>query len=561
MMKSTLLRSVAASALIITVAAEGFVAPTMVFAQTTQEGEQPAATEQDELPKKKIGEAGGEEQQPEGNSDGQAAPQDIGNPAAPGAAVEVAPAGETTEAPQQEPAASEAKAEPEPAETPNSQQPVQPVEQSAPATEPAPAEDKAAAPGTPSEQPEQKPKRRKAAETQPGTTDQPAPEIRAGEEQPAEPAMTVEEARKELEVPATVSQEAEQPKPLAAAPIEEQVKRARQEPTAVVPDQLTDEQRRQLAEAEAKRREEARRERGRLLGAAAVGVAVGALVPLLGGRIAADEGDRIVVEQDGYYHVRKDESALLRDRDVDIRYERMRGGYTREIVTRGDGVQIVSVRDPGGELVRRIRIERDGTRMVLFDSFEDGGAFRRRPLPDIPSYRIDIPRDDYIVSARRADRRLFRETFEADPVYAAPRRYSLSEIREFERVRSLVRRVDLDTVTFDTGSAYVSASQVRLLGDIAGGMLDVIDERPESVFLVEGHTDAVGGDIMNLVLSDRRAESVARILVEAYGIPPENLVMQGYGEKFLKVDTQAAERANRRVTIRNITPILEATAN
>ena len=54
----------------------------------------------------------------------------------------------------------------------------------------------------------------------------------------------------------------------------------------------------------------------------------------------------------------------------------------------------------------------------------------------------------------------------------------------------------------------------------------------------------------------RRAESVAIILTQYLGIPPENLVTQGYGEEYLKVPTQGAELLNRRVTIRNITELL-----
>ena len=76
------------------------------------------------------------------------------------------------------------------------------------------------------------------------------------------------------------------------------------------------------------------------------------------------------------------------------------------------------------------------------------------------------------------------------------------------------------------------------------------------MFLVEGYTDAVGSEVDNLSLSDRRAESVATILTQNFGIPPENLTSQGYGEQFLKVNTQEASRENRRVTIRRITPLL-----
>jgi outer membrane protein OmpA-like peptidoglycan-associated protein len=80
------------------------------------------------------------------------------------------------------------------------------------------------------------------------------------------------------------------------------------------------------------------------------------------------------------------------------------------------------------------------------------------------------------------------------------------------------------------------------------------------VFLIEGHTDAVGSESYNLALSDRRAESVALALTEAFRIPPENLIVQGYGESFLKVQTQAAEERNRRATVRRITPLLRQIA-
>ncbi len=56
--------------------------------------------------------------------------------------------------------------------------------------------------------------------------------------------------------------------------------------------------------------------------------------------------------------------------------------------------------------------------------------------------------------------------------------------------------------------------------------------------MIEGHTDAVGNDVDNLSLSDRRAESVAVALTEQFQVPAENLVTQGYGEQYLKVPTQ-----------------------
>ena len=39
-----------------------------------------------------------------------------------------------------------------------------------------------------------------------------------------------------------------------------------------------------------------------------------------------------------------------------------------------------------------------------------------------------------------------------------------------------------------------------------------MERNPREVFLVEGHTDAVGSDVDNLSLSDRRAQSGAAVL-------------------------------------------------
>src|SRR5262249_26107698 len=63
-------------------------------------------------------------------------------------------------------------------------------------------------------------------------------------------------------------------------------------------------------------------------------------------------------------------------------------------------------------------------------------------------------------------------------------------------------------------------------------------------------------DLDNLSLSDRRAEAVAGILSDTFGVPPENLVTQGDGKQFLKIDTQTAERLNRRGAIRRIPPLM-----
>ena len=97
---------------------------------------------------------------------------------------------------------------------------------------------------------------------------------------------------------------------------------------------------------------------------------------------------------------------------------------------------------------------------------------------------------------------------------------------------------------------------LELAQPIADALLRAIRANPNEIFLIEGHTDAVGSDIDNLSLSDRRAEAIAIVLTDRYGVPAENLTTQGYGEQFLKVQTSGPERENRRAAVRRITPLL-----
>ena len=115
--------------------------------------------------------------------------------------------------------------------------------------------------------------------------------------------------------------------------------------------------------------------------------------------------------------------------------------------------------------------------------------------------------------------------------------YTLDQVIYSPDLRERVRSVDLDTITFSSGAWAVESSQVPGIEAVARGIDAALRRNPNEVFLVEGYTDAVGSVVDNLSLSDRRAEAVANVLTDHYGIPPENLVTQGYGESYLKVRT------------------------
>ncbi len=280
-----------------------------------------------------------------------------------------------------------------------------------------------------------------------------------------------------------------------------------------------------------------------------------------GNRTIIREPDRTIIREGNRAFIRHSETDRFRYGARDVRFER-RGNDNVTVVVRPDNSRIVTVLSPDGLLLRRSRILPNGSEIIIIDN---------RPRPgfrgdfdsfyvDLPPPRIRIPRDRYIVDDDDASPELIYDTLLAPPVDVIERPYSLDEIRYSYALRERMPRIDLNTVNFDTGSWELSPNQIDKLSLLAEDLNRAIERNPREVFLIEGHTDAVGTPEDNLSLSDRRAETVAIALTQQFNVPAENLVTQGYGEQYLKVQTSGPERANRRVTVRRITPLLTGQA-
>jgi outer membrane protein OmpA-like peptidoglycan-associated protein len=272
------------------------------------------------------------------------------------------------------------------------------------------------------------------------------------------------------------------------------------------------------------------------------------------GRVVIEEpGRRAIVRENGHAFIRHDDAE--RFRRFGNAHEERRGAEIYTTIRRPDGFEIITVTDANGRLLRRIRRGPDRREFILIDNRPRiaGATF----FLNIPAPVVTIPRERYIVDVGVAPPTLLYETLEAPPLVPIERAYSLDEIRYNVALRDRMRRVDIDTINFDSGSWEVTQDQYPALQAISDAVMRVVSANPSEVFMIEGHTDAVGQDVDNLSLSDRRAEAVADILSGNFNIPPENLVTQGYGEQFLKVPTQGPNRENRRVTVRRITPLLK----
>ena len=284
-----------------------------------------------------------------------------------------------------------------------------------------------------------------------------------------------------------------------------------------------------------------------------------------GAEVVREFGDRTIVQINNQIIVESNDRPRIAYGARDVYYEELPRGRVREVIVREDGSRVVTIRDRYGDIVRRSRFTPDGREYVLVyvdeENYDRVGEWRDPGL-DLPPMWLTIPPEEYILDAGRVDDPdAYYAFLEQPPVERVERLYSIDEVKRSARIRDKVRRIDLDTIAFDFGSAEIEESEIPKLEGVAQAMERLLKENPAETFLIEGHTDAVGSDDANLVLSDKRAESVANALTNVFAIAPENLAPQGYGEQFLKVNTQERERENRRVAIRRVTPLVAPVAS
>jgi outer membrane protein OmpA-like peptidoglycan-associated protein len=110
--------------------------------------------------------------------------------------------------------------------------------------------------------------------------------------------------------------------------------------------------------------------------------------------------------------------------------------------------------------------------------------------------------------------------------------------------------IDLE-ITFEYNSANISRKAgpaVEALGKALSN-----PELKGATFVVAGHTDSIGSEPYNQDLSERRADTIKRVLVEKYGVAGADLVTVGYGESKPKMAANPTDASNRRVQVVNMT--------
>jgi outer membrane protein OmpA-like peptidoglycan-associated protein len=109
--------------------------------------------------------------------------------------------------------------------------------------------------------------------------------------------------------------------------------------------------------------------------------------------------------------------------------------------------------------------------------------------------------------------------------------------------------VDLQ-IFFDFNSSAISPKAVPQLTNLGNALST--SELKNSLVTINGHTDGKGNDAYNQKLSEQRADSIKRYLVEHFQLSPDNLVSVGYGKQKLKDPAHPLASENRRVEVVNL---------
>jgi outer membrane protein OmpA-like peptidoglycan-associated protein len=129
------------------------------------------------------------------------------------------------------------------------------------------------------------------------------------------------------------------------------------------------------------------------------------------------------------------------------------------------------------------------------------------------------------------------------------RSLSLGEREEIAEMASTKPNIDLE-IHFDYNSAAISKASVTAVQELGKALSN--PTLKGSTFVVAGHTDGIGSDAFNQDLSERRADTIKKYLVQNFGINGSDLVTVGYGKTKLKDAQDPTDPINRRVQVVNM---------
>ncbi len=201
----------------------------------------------------------------------------------------------------------------------------------------------------------------------------------------------------------------------------------------------------------------------------------------------------------------------------------------------------------------RLRLETEAARVAAATEqarlrAETATAQRAAELAQKQAEEIRLKAEAELAAARQQQQALQSKVAEAEAAAAAARAELLRQLNVVLQTRESARGliVNMSDVLFDTGQWALRPAAREKLSRIAG----IVMAHPGLKLEVEGHTDSVGDDASNLTLSERRADSVRKFLLQN-SVPADMITSKGFGESMPAADNLTADgrRTNRRVEL------------
>jgi len=201
------------------------------------------------------------------------------------------------------------------------------------------------------------------------------------------------------------------------------------------------------------------------------------------------------------------------------------------------------------EAMNRARAEQDQKLEAERRARAEAETDKARMEADLAAKNAEIERERVMALAQRseADAESARQAAaQAQREKAELRKQLIDQFNLILETRDTARGliVNMSDVLFDTGKYTLKPGAREKLAKISG----IVLSHPGLMLQVEGHTDSVGSESSNQVLSEKRAESVRDFLVQQ-GLKSTAITAKGYGEAMPVADnsTAAGRQQNRRV--------------
>ncbi len=176
--------------------------------------------------------------------------------------------------------------------------------------------------------------------------------------------------------------------------------------------------------------------------------------------------------------------------------------------------------------------------------FLNGSSFTF-PLYDNDKYSITVEAPGYAKakymiepSQANSDRRVIKDIELGLPISAE---------KEAEITRTPGKVMRLENLIFNAGTSKIEDSSYKELDKV----LKMLEDNPNMVIQLEGHTDVVGSPSLNMKLSQDRVESVRNYLV-GKGVSKTRIRTKAFGgtQPLSRENTDEAHKLNRRVELR-----------